>query len=245
MPFIVPKFLNSAVHWSAFLVLMHSPVGHAQPFEKTCKLALIDKITVSDIAPSFTHNGQTQHIKKIESLEDKQSIKNAYVEKWRHTQQEPFNAMVDESSRWLIVSKVIGSCFHTLQLDKSTYKTSGYISTLRLETDKNAVVVNLGKNIPKMFGSSVLTDISHSDSLKKGRTTVIENKFSPDANAEFYIRTVGGDGWVTTTDHRVPGKRNNQDSRALTFNKNLETQIIVITKAPQGSHVVIQWMEKP
>jgi hypothetical protein len=31
----------------------------------------------------------------------------------------------------------------------------------------------------------------------------------------------------------------------LTFNKNLETQIIVITKAPQGSHVVIQWMEKP
>jgi hypothetical protein len=202
MPFIVPKFLKSAVHWSAFLVLMHSPVGHAQPFEKTCKLALIDKITVSDI-------------------------------------------MVDENGRWLIVSKVIGSCFHTLQLDKSTYKTSGYISTLRLETDKNAVVVNLGKNIPKMFGSSVLTDISHSDSLKKGRTTVIENKFSPDANAEFYIRSVGGDGWVTTTDHRVPGKKNNQDSRALTFNKNLETQIIVITKAPQGSHVVIQWMEKP
>ncbi len=134
MPFIVPKLLNSAVHWSALLVLMQSPVGHAQALAKTCKLELIEKITVSDVAPSFTHNGQTQHIKKFESLEDKQNIKNAYIEKWRHTKQEPFNAMVDENSRWLIVSKVIGSCFHTLQLDKSTYTTSGYVSTLRLET---------------------------------------------------------------------------------------------------------------
>ena len=103
MPFIVPKLLNIAVHWSGFLVLMHSPVGHAQPFEKTCKLALIDKITASDIAPSFTHNGQTQHIKKIESLEDKQSIKNAYVEKfithWRSVIYADFNLINDASSQ--------------------------------------------------------------------------------------------------------------------------------------------------
>lgn len=245
----LPNLHASVIYACAALVLSYPSIGHALPVDKTCKLALIDKITLTEVAPEFSHNGRTQNVKTFASIEDKQSIISAYVEKWRHTEQEPFNARVDDSGRWLIVSKVIGACFHTLQIDKSAYKTSGYLSTLSIETDKTAgpgpAPVDLGKNVPKLYGSQVLSDISHSDPGKKARTLVIENKFSPDANAEFYIRTIGEDGWRTTSDHQIPAKRNRRDARALTFNKKQETQIIVITKGTQGSNVVIQWMEKP
>lgn len=245
----LPNLHASVIYACAALVLSYPSIGHALPVDKTCKLALIDKITLTEVAPEFSHNGRAQNVKTFASIEDKQSIISAYVEKWRHTEQEPFNARVDDSGRWLIVSKVIGACFHTLQIDKSAYKTSGYLSTLSIETDKTAgpgpAPVDLGKNVPKLYGSQVLSDISHSDPGKKARTLVIENKFSPDANAEFYIRTIGEDGWRTTSDHQIPAKRNRRDARALTFNKKQETQIIVITKGTQGSNVVIQWMEKP
>jgi hypothetical protein len=248
MSLSLPNLQASVIYVCAALVLSCPSIGRALPFDKTCKLALIDKITLTEVAPTFSHNGRSQNVKTFASNEDKQSIIKAYLEKWQHTEQEPFNARVDDSGRWMIVSKVIGACFHTLQIDKSAYKTSGYLSTLSLETDKTAKTaapVDLGKHVPKLYGSQVLSDISHTDPGKKARTLVIENKFSPDANAEFYLRTIGEDGWRTTSDHQIPGKLNRREARALTFNKKLETQIIVITQGSQGSNVVIQWMEKP
>jgi len=227
------------------MLIFVSFIGHAAPFNKSCELDVLEKLTLTAVAPSLVYNGLAQNFKKISSVESKEAIVKAYVEKWRHSQKEPFDAKVVDGGRWLIVSKVIGTCFHTLQLDKGAYNASGYLSTLNIDIDKNAAPVDLGKHVPKLYGSKVVSDLTHADPGKKARTTMIANQFSPDANADFYLKTIGEDGWRVMSDHSVPMKNRAKASRALTFNKDHESQIIVSTEGPQGSNVLIQWMEKP
>lgn len=239
----------SALHSSATcicgtLLIVFSLTAYAAPLGKKCELEVVDKITLTGIGP-VSSNGLAQVVKKIESTESKETVAKAYVEKWKHSESEPFDARVNDGGRWLIVSKVIGNCFHTAQFEKKSYNASGYLSALNIDIDKNAALVNTGKQVPQLYGSRVVSDLTHADPGKKARTTMITNKFSPDANADFYLRTIGEDGWKVMSDHRVPMKNRATASRALTFNKGHESQIIVITEGSQGSNVLVQWMEKP
>lgn len=242
--FTFPKGAQFVRVWAGAL-LFWTLIGHAAPHGKTCELEVVEKVSLTAIGQTVSNNGVPVSAKKIESRETKDVILNAYLEKWRHTEREPFDAKVVDGRRWLIASKAIGNCFHTLQLDKKAFQASGYISTLSIETERKNSQKHSGKEVPQLYGSSVLSDVSHEDPGKKARTLVIANKFSPDANAEFYLRTIGEDGWKIMSDHTIPMKGSSRSSRALTFAKGLETQIIVINVGPTGSHVVVQWMEKP
>jgi len=149
------------------------------------------------------------------------------------------------SGNWEIVSKIIGNCLHTVQLDKRSYVASGYVSARKLDVDSQLASAVQGKSIPKPYGSRVLSDVFHNDPGKKARTLMIANNFSVDANADFYLRNFAGDGWKVLSDHHVPIQKRDQAARAITFGKVHEQHIIVIAELKSGSSVVVQWMEKP
>ncbi len=226
-----------------FAALPFVPDAAAASASGVCRLEIVDKLKVSAVAPHFSYNGARQNIAKFDSGEGREAVAGAYLKRWQAHPLAPLDARVVSHGRWLIVSKIIGDCLHTVQLDKSAFKASGYVSTRHLDADQAPVV--LGKNFPKLYGSNVISDMAHDDPGKKARTLMIANNFSIDANAEFYLRTVGGEGWQAVSDHHVPMQKRSVASRALTFRKGTEQQVIVITESASGSNVVVQWMEKP
>lgn len=212
---------------------------------KNCRPEFVDIVRAETVASGMAYNGTEQNISKIESNASRDEVIKAYVIKWRSTHAEPLEAKVVRSGNWEIVSKIIGTCLHTVQLDKRSYSASGYVSSREIDVDGRLATAVPGKSVPKLYGSRVLSDIFHNDPGKKARTLMIANNFSVDANAEFYIRNFGGDGWKILNDHHVPIQKREQAARAITFGKAHEQHIIVIAESKTGSNVVVQWMEKP
>ncbi len=222
-----------------------SPVAGAFSFGRTCKPELVDGVKAEIIASGMSHNGTSLNISKIKSNASREEVIKAYQIKWRSTHAEPLDAKVVRSGNWEIVSKIIGTCLHTVQLDKRSHDTSGYVSVRELDADGQSQTPVVGKSVPKPYGSLVLSDIFHNDPGKKARTLMIANNFSVEANADFYLRNFVSDGWKVINDHHVPIQKRDQTARAITFSKAHEQHIIVIAESRSGSNVVVQWMEKP
>lgn len=220
-----------------------APEALALQVEGKCAVELVEHMKASAVAPRLIHGEAMQSIAKLESGESRESVVGAYLKRWRATQAVPLDARVVSEGRWLIVSKIIGNCLHTVQLDKGSLKASGYVSARSLDADRPDFTP--GKGFPKLYNSTVVSDMTHDDPGKKARTLMISNRFSVEANAEFYLKAVAGQGWQAVSDHRLPMRKSAVAARALTFRKGGEQQIIVITEAAAGSNVVAQWMEKP
>jgi hypothetical protein len=212
---------------------------------KSCKPEFVDVVKAETVTSVMSYNGTGQNISRIESSASRGEVIKAYVIKWRSTHAEPLEAKVVRSGNWEIVSKIVGTCLHTVQLDKRSYAASGYVSSRELDVDDHLAAAVPGKSVPKPYGSRVLSDIFHNDPGKKARTLMIANNFSVDANADFYLRNFGSDGWKVLNDHHVPIQKRDQAARAITFGKAHEQHIIVIAESKSGSNVVVQWMEKP
>ncbi len=212
---------------------------------KDCKLQLVDEVTATNVGSAMSVNGMAQNISKIESKESREKVLKAYEVKWSETQGDPIRTSRLSYLQWDIVTKMIGTCLHTVQLDRKSYATSGYVSTLKIDTSADSTPINKGKSVPQPYGSEVLTDISHNDPGKKARTMMITNGFSVDANADFYLKNFGDDGWKLLHDHQIPIQKRINAARAITFAKKHEQHIIVITEGGRKSNVVVQWIEKP
>jgi len=238
----VPFLLTAAICAVVLGWIPHE--AGALPFGN-CEPEFVDLVKAEKVASNMSHNAIRQSISRIESKEIRGKVIKAYQNKWRSTHAEPLDALVVKSGNWEIVSKLIGTCLHTVQLDTRSNSASGYVSARNLGNEGQTYPVVLGKNIAKPYGSEVLSDISHDDPGKKARTLMIATKFSVDANAEFYIRNFGNEGWRVLNDHNVPLQKRQQAARAVTFGKGHEQHIVVITESQSGSNVVVQWMERP
>jgi hypothetical protein len=243
MPRLIPlRFLAAFCAVVAYAI---PPAASALSLGKTCKLEFVDIVNAETVASGMSYNGAGLDISKIRSSASRDEVIKAYLIKWRSTHAEPLDAKVIRSGNWEIVSKIIGVCLHTVQIDKRSHDTSGYVSVKSLDADRQSQISVVGKSLPKPYGSQVLSDIFHNDPGKKARTLMIVNNFSVEANADFYLRNFGGDGWRVLSDHRVPIQKRDQAARAITFGKAHEQHIIVIAETKSGSNVVVQWMEKP
>ena len=242
---VQPLTIRSVVMWCCMCACLGPLEAAASTFSKNCRPELVDVIKVSSIASAMSVGGVDQNILKIESKASRDEVAKAYKVKWRHTHAEPLDAREAGDARWLIISKIVGKCLHTVQLLKQSAVASGYISVRDINVDNDFQQVVLGKSFPKPYGSVVLSDIMHNDPGKKARTLMLTNNFSVDTNAEFFLTNIGNEGWTVFSDHQVPMQKRNTASRAITFGKGREQQIVVITESSSGSRVVAQWMEQP
>jgi len=206
-----------------------------------CRLEIIDSVKVSSVAPSLIISGASQSIGKLESTEKISDVIAAYVKRWEHSHAAPLDARVVSEGPWIIVSKIIGDCLHTVQIEKGKPRAAGFVSAMNLEAGQGVA----GKGFPTLYGSDVLMDMKHEDAGKRGRTLMLSNRFSVPANAEFYTKALRDQGWRIVGDHHVPMQGRRVQARSLTLAKGPEQQMIVITESAGGSHVVAQWMEKP
>ena len=190
------------------------------------------------VSQSMIVNGVPMSASELHSKQTPSDVMRFYRGEW-----ESRNQRVLETSEgdWKTLATKDGGCFFTVQIkpgiDSGTYALLG-VTQLVTGTPKAR-----GEGFPKMGGSTVYNDIVSQDMGKTGRTLLMGNKFSLDANASFYRNAMSSDGWVSISDRR--GKTEGGARLIQIWRRGLaEANLVIGTSADQTS-VVVNIVDRP
>ena len=214
-----------------------SPKVDCPPFPSTdLKLTLV--------APDIVLNGTPMQIQRFDSDLKPQAILASYRREWKASAKNPQDAIEYPLQSWKVIAKMREPCFYTVQVrSNGSGGSTGLLAVSQIQEASQIRV--LAKEFPMMSGSKVASDITHRDPGKAARTITLMNQFSPDANADFYRRTIGGDGWQIIGDHQVPFKGGNGHGYAMTFRRGYSETSMVISRTQGGSSVLVNQVDKP
>lgn len=215
----------------------------AQPSKIDCMPRVIPELKLSWVSPDIIYNGLPMQTSRFESSEKPQVILARYRSEWKATALSPQDPIEYPVGSWQVIAKLIGRCFYTVQVRSDSGGSIGLLAVSQIQ-DASEVRV-LGKDFPMMSGSVVATDMTHRDPGKTARTIVLKNQFSTDANADFYRRTIGADGWKLLSDHLVPYQGGNGHSYAMTFKRGINETSIVISRNQKGTSILANLVDNP
>ena len=216
----------------------------AEPKKPDCAPFALPDMTLTWVAQDVVHNGMPMQIRRFESADNVQTILARYRAEWKATAQSPQDAIEYAVGGDLVIAKLRDLCFYTVQVRR--HGRSGSTGTLAVSQIQTGPQVHeLGNNFPMMSGSLVAADITHRDPGKKARTLMFMNQFSTNANADFYRRVIGDDGWHIISDHLVPFKGGSGNGYALTFKRGFHETSMVISRTEGGSSVLVNLVDKP
>lgn len=226
------------------MALAWTCVARAEDLPKPdCKPFILDGLKMTSVGSDIIHNGQPLTILRFDSSLNDISVLEGYRRAWKSTANDPLLPMSYAVEKWRVVSKIMGTCLYTVQARQVLGGSTGMIGISQMRANPQLPV--LGKYFPKMSDSIVMSDITHRDPGKNARTIMLVNAFSPDANADFYRRTIGNDGWVLITDNAIPMQGSNRRSYAFTFRRGQEETSMAIAQTANGSSVLVNWVDKP
>jgi len=194
------------------------------------------------IAPNIAFNGLPMQIRQFDSKESPKAILDYYRREWRGTRERPGNVEYPLDG-WQVIAALRERCFYTVQVKASGQDGStGLLGMSRLPDPSQ--VREAGKNFPMMTGSNVINDIDHFDPGKRARTIFFTNEFSPDANAGFYRRVLGGEGWRIVVDHELP-VGGNRTAYVMTLKRGAAETSMSITRNGESTTVLVNLMDRP
>lgn len=216
----------------------------AEPKKPDCAPFALPDLKLTWVAPDIVHNGTPLQIRRFDSTDSVQAILARYRREWKASAQSPQDAIEYTVGGYQVIAKLRDRCFYTVQARSNGAGGSvGLLAVSQLQ-DSNQPRV-LGKDFPMMSGSVVAADMTHRDPGKEARTIMLMNQFSTNANAHFYRRVIGGDGWNITSDHLVPFKGGNGNGYAMTFKRGFNETSMVISRTQGGSSVLVNLVDKP
>lgn len=219
-------------------------VNAAEPKKPQCAPLAMSEMKLTWVAPDVVHNGIPMHIRSFESKDGVQRLLARFRAEWKATSQYPHNAIEYEVGGYKVIAKLLDLCFYTVQVRSLGQGGSqGLLSVSQIQ-DKNQAPV-LGKDFPMLSGSKVATDLVHRDPGKEARTIMLMNQFSTNANADFYRRVLGGDGWNILSDHLVQFKGGNGNGYTITFKRGFNETSMVISRTEGGTSVLVNQVDKP
>lgn len=194
------------------------------------------------IAPNIAYNGLPMQIRQFDSKESPKAILDYYRRQWRAAPPKP-SFVEYPFDGWQVVAALRERCFYTVQVKASGKEGStGLLGMSRLPEPSQ--VREAGKNFPMMTGSTVLNDIDHFDPGKRGRTILLTNEFSADANAGFYRRVLTSDGWRVMVDHTLP-VGGNRTAYVMTLKRGAAETNMSITRNGESTSVLVNLMDRP
>lgn len=140
-------------------------------------------------------NGVPMSISELHSKRGNEEVARFYRSDWEGRRQ---RVVETTEGGWRTLATKDGDCFYTVQIkpapDQGTYALLG-VTLLGVPATRGR-----GDGFPKMGGSVVYNDMQSNDSGKIGRTLLLKNNFSAQANADFYRNSMRNEGWVSVTD---------------------------------------------
>lgn len=190
------------------------------------------------VAQDMLVNGVPMSASELHSKQMPSDVMRFYRVEWESRSQ---RVLETNEGEWRTLATKDGNCFYTAQIkmgaDAGTYALLG-VTQLITGTPKAR-----GEGFPKLGGSTVYNDIVSRDLGKTGRTLVMANKFSVDANASFYRNAMSGDGWVSVSDRR--GKTEGGVRLVQIWRRGLEEANLVIGTSADQTSVVANIVDRP
>ncbi len=193
------------------------------------------------VAENMRMNGIPMQIKELTTEQTPKQVIAFYKQRWSDA---PPYFHEYEVGGMPAIATLRSGCFYTVQvmpygrgakalLGVSTKPESGQIKTP-------------GARFPNMAGSTILNDVDHYDSGKTGRTILLTNAYSPDANLNFYRRTMADEGWKAIMDRPVGGTKG--ISHVLVMKRGYHEASLTISPGSagtSGTNVLATFVDKP
>ncbi|GMR08487.1 MAG: hypothetical protein BMS9Abin26_1492 [Gammaproteobacteria bacterium] len=191
--------------------------------------------TVSWVAEDVVLNTMPMSVRKFKSGDGVEAVRGFYRRLWKTPVGEGLPGFIEQDFQdWKMISRFDKGFIMVVQAMPDLGGGSwGYLGISQLDKIKDKVV--LGKNVPKMNGSKVISDIKHNDTFRKANTVTLQNKFSVSSNASFYKNHYLGRGW----DVAMNGPAANDTTRAMVFKKGRDEVSLTIIKTDKGSQIVM------
>jgi hypothetical protein len=190
------------------------------------------------VAQDMVVNGVPMSASELHSKQSPADVARFYRGEWESRSQRVLETMDGD---WRTLATKDGQCFFTAQIKAGVGSgTYALLGTTQLIT---GTAKARGEGFPKLSGSTVYNDILSKDLGKTGRTLLMANKFSVDANASFYRNAMSGEGWVAVSDRR--GKTEGGSRLVQIWRRGLEEANLVIGASADQTSVVVNIVDRP
>ena len=241
---VIGNVMAAARHplWAALAVLLSAVSPRLAAQEKAmppCPEFPIPHVgQLQWIAENIRMNGVPMQIKELTTEQTPQQVIAFYKRRWGDV---PPYFHEYEVAGMPVVATLRGGCFYTVQVQPHG---RGAKALLGLTTKPGPGEMKAaGSGFPNMNGSRILNDIDHFDAGKTGRTILLTNSYSPDANLNFYRRAMADDGWTALIDRPVEGSKG--ISHVLVMKRGYHEANLTISPGKAGTNVLATFVDKP
>ncbi len=192
--------------------------------------------TAGMLGEAMVVNGIPMHIRQFVSNKSVHEVLEYYRQFWpKGTEEKPGYTETDILTPWKIITRVEDGYLMTVQVTEQGEKGSHGLLGMSKLPNPDRDLPELGKDFPRMRGSTVFNDIQSKDIGKQGRTLQLSNPFSVESNANFYRDHFTNQGWAVDMD-----KDFSSNGHAQRFSNGNQNVIITINKGKNGSVIVAQ-----
>lgn len=209
----------------------------AAPETATCPAAPRVEAIYQGVAESLVFNGLPMRIVRFDGKQTPEQVLVFYRRQWAG--QGPLAPIEYPVGNWQVISAARAKCFYTVQVQPAAKGSTGFLAV----SAAPAATARVTKPLPMLTGSAVVNDIEHRDPGKSGRTVMLMNGFSPEANADFYRRRLGDEGWQPISDLRM--KTAAGPGITLVMKREAAELSLVIARRGQATSVLANLLDNP
>ncbi len=194
-------------------------------------------LKTTEVADEMVINGLTSQVQYFTADNTIPELLDFYRKHWQDNLSGKQAYKESRAGLWTIISKFDGRYLYTVQVrTQDRFSITGYLAV----ADIRSVAKNRKKKstIPKMSGSTILSDSSSRDSGITARTLMLFNTYSAESNSSFYRNYYNSRGWTKTMDTR------SQNAFVMTFTKGGKATHLVINHTGTATQVVMNITEK-
>ncbi len=185
-------------------------------------------------------NGIKSSIRSFHTRKSIERVVEFYRKEWQRPVEKGKPGFMEtiDAAPWYIISRIEDGYLMTVQVQVKQNDQSGswgYLSTSPLTKASPSDVEKIGKNLPKMRGSHVLTETRSNDPGKKARTAIITNTYSVPSNVSFYRNHFRGKGWTLETDKAL----GNNEVHALVYKTKRNRVTMMFMKDQDYTRIVL------
>jgi hypothetical protein len=236
------KGLTTALRMAVLLAASTGTAAVAQEKAVPCPEFPVPHIGQTHwVAENMRMNGMPMQIKELTTEQTPQQVIAFYRQRWSDA---PPYSHEYEVSGMPVIATLRKGCFYTVQV---MAHGRGAKALLGISTQpEGGLKKTPGAGFPNMAGSTILNDVDHYDSGKTGRTILLTNSYSPDANLNFYRQKMAYDGWQAIMDRTVGGAKG--ISHVLVMKRGYHEANLTISPGSagaSGTNVLATFVDKP
>ena len=175
--------------------------GAAENAIKCRSLDAPDAARLVMAAPDISLNGVPMEVRELYWSQPPAALLDYYRALWKGNRASYYEKATPE---WQVISTVRDRCIYSVQVKPQGTGSYALLGVTHLL--ERGATTHPGRGFPMLPGSKIVNDIVQRDSGKGGRTLLLVNDSSLQANLAFYRSEYASQGWQTVVDRAVPAQ---------------------------------------